>query len=152
MQATDCYMKLYYKLLVVEDFNFSNYFNKNSLQLCDFHFWPLLGDQWFWTSGGARLRGHAVFLKCSKSSLTWYAIRVFLWWPLPETSSFTSLTLPTSTLTLVIPVNHKWPRLTATQTIKRRNIPLDTNCFANKSLTHFQIKQFYMSHIIWHNK
>ena len=105
-----------------------------------------MGDQWLGTSGGARLRGHAVFLKCSKSSLTWYAIRVLLWWPLPETSSFTSLTLPTSTLTLVIPVNHKWPRLTATQTIKRRNIPLDTNCFANKSFTYiFQIKQFYMT-------
>ena len=70
MQATDRFMKLYYKLLAVEDFNFSNYINKNSSHLRDFNFEPQVGDQWLWTSGGARLRGHAVFLKCSKSSLT----------------------------------------------------------------------------------
>ena len=38
LQATDRYMKLYYKLLAVEDFNFSNYINKNSSQLRDFNF------------------------------------------------------------------------------------------------------------------
>ena len=71
-----------------------------------------------------------VILECSKSSLVRYAMHVFPW---RATSRDKFIHIIDITNIHFDPVHHKWPRLTATQTVKRRNIPSGTNWYANKS-------------------